>query len=319
MTLLNSAKVSIIVPVYNVENCLANCLNSLCNQTLLDIEILCVNNNSTDSSQAILQQFAAQDPRIVLLDQQTKGPGAARNTGLEHAAGEIVMFCDSDDCFAPNACEKVWCEFQESATDAVVFNASLFPELGEIPSWLPWHLNLRPHEYASFSPEIIFKTPGAFPFVWRNAFSNKLLKTCGVRFAEDMMLAEDALFLMEVYPHVTQRISVLADRLYRYRWIRKGSLMDQSGLDQEQKMAAHLELIRRGLAYYEKNKFLDLYGVPLLEWILTFYVPDARSAKVKDGDMHLKLLTAVLEEKGALRFLSGIRGPAKDAAKHLKR
>lgn len=316
--MLKSAKISIIVPVCNVENYLASCLNSLCNQTLLDIEILCVDNNSTDSSPVILQQFATQDSRIILLEQKTKGPGAARNMGLDHAAGEIVMFCDSDDCLAPNACEKVWCEFQDSVTDAVVFNASLFPELGEIPSWLPWHLNLHPHEYASFSPEIIFKAPGAFPFVWRNAFSNKLLKTCGVRFAEDMMLAEDALFLMEVYPHITRRISVLSDQLYQYRWTRTGSLMAQSSLDQEQKMTVHLELIRRVLAYYKRNNILDRYGVPLLEWILNFYVPDARSAKIKEEDKHLKLLTAVLKENGLHRILSDVRGTAKAAARHLK-
>ena len=316
--MLKPAKVSIIIPVYNVANYLASCLNSLCNQTLLDVEILCVDNNSTDSSLEILQQFAAYDSRIILLEQKTKGPGAARNSGLEYATGEIVMFCDSDDCLAPDACEKIWCEFQESATDAVVFNAALFPELGEIPSWLPWHLSLNPHEYASFSPEIIFKMPGALPFVWRNAFSNELLKSCGVRFAEDMMLAEDALFLMEVYPHITRRISVLSDQLYQYRWTRTGSLMAQSSLDQEQKMTAHLELIRRVLEYYRKNNFLDLYGIPLLEWILNFYVPDARSAKVKNEKLHLRHLVSILKENGAIRFLPGIRGTAKDAAKHLE-
>ena len=83
-------------------------------------------------------------------------------------------------------------------------------------------------------------------------------------------------------------------------------------------MTAHLELIRRVLEYYRKNNFLDLYGIPLLEWILNFYVPDARSAKVKNEKLHLRHLVSILKENGAIRFLPGIRGTAKDAAKHLE-
>ena len=90
-----SAKISIIVPVYNVEKYLPECLDSLINQTLQDIEIICVNDGSTDSSAEILQVFSRKDQRIMVLTQENRGLPSARNTGLKAAQGKIVMFCDA--------------------------------------------------------------------------------------------------------------------------------------------------------------------------------------------------------------------------------
>lgn len=95
------AKVSIIVPVYNVEKYLARCVDSLCSQTERDIEIICVNDGSTDSSEAILGTYAANDSRVRVLTQPNGGLSAARNVGLDTATGDWVMFVDSDD-WIPN-------------------------------------------------------------------------------------------------------------------------------------------------------------------------------------------------------------------------
>lgn len=90
-------KVSIIVPVYNVEKYLKRCLDSLVNQTLKDIEIICVNDGSTDGSLAILDEYVRNDDRIVVINQENSGQSVARNRGIDVAKGEYIGFVDSDD------------------------------------------------------------------------------------------------------------------------------------------------------------------------------------------------------------------------------
>ncbi len=97
-----SPKVSVIIPVYNVEPYLRECLDSVVNQTLQEIEIICVDDGSTDNSRAILQEYGNKDKRITILTQENLGSGKARNLALAQASGEFVAFMDADD-FYPNA------------------------------------------------------------------------------------------------------------------------------------------------------------------------------------------------------------------------
>ena len=99
-------KISIIIPVYNVENYLAECLNSVVNQTYRNIEIIIVNDGSTDNSFSIIQQYQLQDERIKIINQENQGLSAARNAGMKVASGEYLWFVDSDDYVAINACEE---------------------------------------------------------------------------------------------------------------------------------------------------------------------------------------------------------------------
>jgi glycosyltransferase involved in cell wall biosynthesis len=99
-------KVSIIIPVYNVEKYLAECLDSAIGQTLRDIEIICIDDGSTDRSPEILDEYAKKDSRIIVIHQKNAGPGLARNVGLDLAKGEYIAFLDSDDVMKPTLCEK---------------------------------------------------------------------------------------------------------------------------------------------------------------------------------------------------------------------
>jgi glycosyltransferase EpsH len=101
-------KVSVVVPVYNGEAHLEECLDSIRNQTLTDIEIICVDDGSTDSSYEILERYKAEDDRFQIYQQENKYAGAARNLGKSHATGEYLMFWDCDDFFALDALEKLY-------------------------------------------------------------------------------------------------------------------------------------------------------------------------------------------------------------------
>ncbi len=101
------ALISIIVPVYNVKPYLRQCLKSLVNQTLREIEIICVDDGSTDGSAEILAEYAAEDQRVRVIKQERVGAGVARNAALRNTSAPFIMFCDSDDSYAPKMCAEM--------------------------------------------------------------------------------------------------------------------------------------------------------------------------------------------------------------------
>ena len=119
-----SIAISLVIPIYNVEKYLADCLTSCINQTLHNIEIICVNDCTLDNSRAIAEDFARRDSRIKIIDhEKNKGLGAARNTGLAHTQGEYVWFVDSDDYIAENACQLLYDTACLHQVDILCFDA----------------------------------------------------------------------------------------------------------------------------------------------------------------------------------------------------
>lgn len=115
-------KVSIIVPVFNAQNYLARCLDSLIGQTMREVEIICVNDGSIDQSLIILQKYADIDNRIIVLDQQNSGVSKARNNALKYVRGEYYMFVDSDDWLDADACEVAYECAKENSADCLMFS-----------------------------------------------------------------------------------------------------------------------------------------------------------------------------------------------------
>lgn len=120
-------KISLIIPVYNVEKYLRECLHSCVNQTLKDIEIICVNDCSPDNSDVILNEYAAKDKRVKVINHETnKGLGGARNTGIANATGEYIWFVDSDDFIDSNACEILYDIASKNKIDILSFGSFVF-------------------------------------------------------------------------------------------------------------------------------------------------------------------------------------------------
>ena len=124
-------KVSIIIPVYNVEKYLSKCLESVLVQTLEDIEIICVNDGSTDGSGEILDQYVAQDRRVKVLHQVNAGYGAAMNTGLEAASGKYIGIVESDDIIMPGMYETLYASAVQDDLDLVKSDAIYWIEGAE--------------------------------------------------------------------------------------------------------------------------------------------------------------------------------------------
>lgn len=125
-------KVSVIVPVYNVEAYLEECLNSIVEQTFKDIEIIIINDGSKDRSIKIIQKFASKDKRVILCSQTNKGVSAARNTGIRQVKGEYILFVDSDDKIIENTIEVLYQNAITTNADLVIGNASNWYQDGSI-------------------------------------------------------------------------------------------------------------------------------------------------------------------------------------------
>lgn len=112
--------ISIILPIYNMQNYIAECLESIVAQTYKDIEIICVNDFSMDNSMTIVKEYAEKDSRIKIVNNgKNRGLGGARNAGLDIAKGEYVMFCDTDDMLMPTMVEKLYNSLVENDADMV--------------------------------------------------------------------------------------------------------------------------------------------------------------------------------------------------------
>lgn len=126
-------KVSIIIPVYNVEKYLEQCLDSVLNQSLNDIEVICINDGSTDSSPDILNEYKSKDQRLKIISQSNQGAGASRNNALKYANGEYVYFMDSDDYLDEDALKKAYTVAFDNDADFAIFKIqNFYEETGEV-------------------------------------------------------------------------------------------------------------------------------------------------------------------------------------------
>lgn len=119
-------KISVIIPVYNTQEFLRDCLDSVVNQTFYDMEIICINDGSTDKSLEILYSYSQKDKRIIIIDRENCGQGKARNDALRIAKGEYIVFIDSDDWIDLNFCEKLYNTAVKNNVEIAV--ASMFRE-----------------------------------------------------------------------------------------------------------------------------------------------------------------------------------------------
>ncbi|MBQ3440951.1 glycosyltransferase [Candidatus Saccharibacteria bacterium] len=125
---MKNPKISIIIPVYNAEKYLAECLESAKKQTLKEIEIICVNDGSTDKSLEIIKKMSLDDKRFVIIDQKNQGVIAARKAGYRKATGEYIIWVDNDDILELDMCDQLYNAAKEHDSDIVICNYRLYPK-----------------------------------------------------------------------------------------------------------------------------------------------------------------------------------------------
>lgn len=216
-------RLSVIIPVYNAGEYLRECLDSVLAQSLLELEIICVDDGSTDGSAGILKDYAEKDRRVRVLRQENAGAGAARNLGIDSACGEFVAFIDADDWVEKNYCsELVQCADEHSA-DIVVCRAQRFDDTTGEPLSSDWMLKEQYLPGKAFTPEDIKKYIFQFTYgqVWDKLFRRDFLNVNAIRFPE-IRAAEDTSFTY-ISLLSAMRIAVQPSVLIHYRVNRAGT------------------------------------------------------------------------------------------------
>ena len=204
--------VSIIVPIYNTQKYLEQCLNSLLTQTYRNLQIILVDDGSTDGSGKICDAYAARDNRIHVIHQKNQGVSAARNQGLEKAQGEWVVFVDSDD-FLPNTSLEA---LVKSNVDLAIGGIRELDENGnclETPKKLPSQVLSQRHALDMLFDESLWGYQG---YVWNKSYRMQIIRQYGIRFDPSVKYNEDRLFIVEYLLHCTT-ISMIPQMVYFYR------------------------------------------------------------------------------------------------------
>jgi glycosyltransferase involved in cell wall biosynthesis len=238
----NNPKVSVVMPVYNVADYLESTLNDVANQSLKDIEIICVDDGSTDGSDKILDEYAKKDARITVIHQQNQYAGVARNNGLAAAKGKYVIFWDSDDIFDINALEKLYIEAERTQAEIVVCDADEVNESTGVYS-LPAYLKLleipenRPFSRQDIGDKI-FDFAGNVP--WNKLYLKSFIKEHDIIF-EGTRQYNDIYFVMLAFYYAT-KISVVPDVLIHYRFLVEGSITNKISKDPLSMYRTYLKL-----------------------------------------------------------------------------
>lgn len=204
------AKVSVIVPVYNVEKYLKRCLDSLINQTLSDIDIICINDGSKDSSLKILEQYAQKDSRIVIYNQENSGLSVARNTGLEHASGEYIGFVDSDDWVDLDFYEKLYNSAKNNNADIAVADF-----IREHPNKKPKRLKLKEEKiYTTPEDKFMICKVHREGCVWNKIYRTEFIKSINLKFVPKMYYEDRDFTIRSLY--FSKKLVTTPNTYYRY-------------------------------------------------------------------------------------------------------
>ena len=207
-------KFSIIIPVYNVEKYLNQCVDSVLNQSFSDFEIILVDDGSPDNCPQICDEYAEKDNRVKVIHKENGGVSAARNSGIEISSGEFIWFVDSDDYIMENALTKISDRLSES-TDIFGFN--------RLPL-LYYDNKIKDISNLEFSfdkeqlKELInySHSNNILPYPWRYVYKASLIKDNEMRFDEKMRYGEDSVFNTEAFLRA-ENVEFIGERLYFYR------------------------------------------------------------------------------------------------------
>lgn len=216
---MSTIKVSVILPVYNVEQYLNECLVSLKNQTLNEVEFICVDDGSIDNSINIVKEYVNADNRFILLQQENKGAGSARNNGMKIAKGEYLLFLDADDFFSNELLEKAYNKAIMADADIVLFGGKKYDTItGEyIDASYYFHREYLPDDCEVFShndiPDEIFLITTTAP--WTKLFKREFIQKNHLKF-QNIPNSNDVSFVL-LGLSLAERISYVDEELVYYR------------------------------------------------------------------------------------------------------
>ncbi len=263
---MKMTKVSIIVPFHNVEKYISKCLTSLIYQSLEDIEIICINDASTDDSKNIVQHYMENDERIILLNvENMSGQSYARNLGLEVASGEYIGFVDSDDWVELDMFERMYNKAKSIDSDITMCQAQLYDDKEQTFYTNDYYSLKSLEKYGDkvFTPE---ETKDEIlninVVLWNKIYKREFLQNTLVKF-QDGYIYEDLPFFFETYLKA-QRINILWEAPYYYRQNRQFSTMQNS----DKKVYDRIPMVERTYNVLKQAQFFEEKKAEIISWII---------------------------------------------------
>lgn len=220
---MDNPKISVIVPVYNVEQYLPRCIDSILDQTFTDFEVLLIDDGSTDNSGKICDEYAQKDNRIRVFHKKNGGVSSARNLGIDESKGELITFIDSDDWLKQNCLQKIITNIED--VDLLVFSYTWVFYDGSTRTVTPKEMKAEgTNEIENFILHLRHNSAKAnmFGYPWNKVFRKNIVKQNNIKFEKDLHYCEDEIFVLSYCLKIKKTKSISAS-LYNH-WLRNDSL-----------------------------------------------------------------------------------------------
>ena len=279
--------VSVIIPIYNTSEFLGQCLDSVVNQTLKEIEIICIDDGSSDNSTEIVKKYQEKDSRIILLSQENKGAGAARNLGIKYAKGKYIHFLDSDDWLNVAAYEKTCKVMEVTNADVCVFLYTRYDNKKKTERQVQlFSIKDRGYYTTNFEKEYWhFCNTSVVP--WNKVYSRKFLIDIGAYF-DEIICANDRAFYFQVIT-AASKIVKYPEYLIYYRENNENSLV---GKGREKHFDCHLQANRRIFEIgkgFSQEIYSRVISMNMLD-LFSFFTKSSKETKVENFKAIKKLL-----------------------------
>lgn len=307
---MNNPKVSVIVPVYNVEKLLQRCIDSILAQTFTDFELLLIDDGSKDKSGEICDEYAAKDSRIRVFHKQNGGVSTARNIGIDKAQGEWIYFVDSDDIVLPSAL-GTFCSLIYSDSELVMAGFYTSDENNTVREQRKM---VRQCELSVIQALKEMYAPTDFcyqGYLWCKLFKRKVILQNNLRFEETISFNEDRLFIVEYLCHCLAPISYTTNAVYNYI-LRTDSAMSTLQKEYNKKFATDFDafvLMYQRISEYTKDKELIHLS---LNGICDSYKTNHKmmlNFNQYDRDIHRHMFKCMLQKGAILQYLKSILRP----------
>ena len=302
---MNTPLISIIIPIYKVEEYLPRCLDSILNQSYRNLEIICVNDGSPDNCLSILERYAATDSRVKVLDQRNQGVSAARNNGLKLASGEVIAYIDSDDWVHPDYFQTMISCMVETNADAVfcegvkVYDDEM-PEMDDVKSAKARKINA----------EEAFSLWTVRHCVWARLYKRIVLE--GHEFASEIRIGDDTMFNLDVLCHIQDPVLYYYSEQLYYWFIRTDSITHTvkpggvfgeaewylKHMDEEEETGLEWLLLEQAIKAALSARYSEMFSVDAKEYkaktnaLLKVFIP--RFHKSKFAPLKKKILLTVM-------------------------
>lgn len=269
-------KVSVIVPTYNVELYIEKCLDTIINQTLEDIEIIVINDGSTDRTEQIVNKFAKKDNRVKLVNQINCGVSSARNNGLNLAKGDYIVFIDPDDYIDKDMLKKMYLMAQEFKCEVIQCNYTINNQgvYKEVNHNIKENKLLQDYEIVKYIKMGLIDG-SLTTYVWDKMYKRSFLQQNNLKFREDLSMFEDWHFIMDTVCYLNKFV-LISENLYYYRIVKNSlcrhyiSNYEELLIDLQLRKINYIENWNLDKEPYKSKYIISLYDdiIKLINYIL---------------------------------------------------